>query len=121
MFFQFSVFLFQEFATLGSMKLFILTFYLTLFLSFSANAQMQIQWNTNFCCFDSIAPHSFSTPLGIVQHQDTIQLGYWKDGFFNVEFLNTQNGQIIGSETFSQDTTSSPLFYGGSFTELDSG
>lgn len=103
------------------MKLFILTFYLTLFLSFSANAQMQIQWNTNFCCFDSIAPHSFSTPLGIVQHQDTIQLGYWKDGFFNVEFLNTQNGQIIGSETFSQDTTSSPLFYGGSFTELDSG
>ena len=103
------------------MKLCILTFYLTLFLSFSANAQMQIQRNTDFCCFDSIAPHSFSTPLGIVQHQDTIQIGYWKDGFFNVEFLNTQNGQIFGSETFSQDTISPPLFYGGSFTELDSG
>lgn len=98
------------------MKHLFLTF--LFFSSLFVSAQMSVQWNNNFCCFDSVAPHSFSTPLGVVQMNDTIVLGYWEDGFFSLEFFKTVNGQFTGGNNFTVDTINPPLYYGGCFKKL---
>lgn len=63
------------------------------------NAQLNINWINNFCCFDSIAPHTFSVPLGEVFSGDTLVLGYWQDSHLLIKKIDTNNGVDLDSVT----------------------
>ncbi|HNP47897.1 MAG TPA: T9SS type A sorting domain-containing protein [Bacteroidia bacterium] len=92
-------------------------FLVFLFIHQFSFAQLQINWIDNFCCFDSIAPHTFSTPMGIVQKGDSVIVGFWEDNYFNIDVLNSVNGQHLSDHIYTNDTLNTPYFFGGSFIE----
>lgn len=92
-----------------------------LWCSFSASAQLNPSWVNNFCCFDSVAPHSFSYPLGEVIKNDSIITAYFEDDSLKVKVINSNTGMDIADFNYASDTLFSPFYYGGSFIECDSG
>ena len=89
--------------------------------SFSVSAQLNPAWINHFCCFDSIAPHSFSYPLGIIQSGDSMIIAYVEDDSVKIKVIDMFSGNDIANFNYGSDTISSPAYVNGSFMKTDSG
>jgi hypothetical protein len=96
-------------------RLFIL---LSIFCTGFTNAQFAQQWLNNFCCFDSLGPHSFSYPLGREFNQDTLTISFYEDGYLNFKRINTATGNDIQNITLVSDTIQPPFYFGGGTTKI---
>ena len=81
-------------------------------------AQLSQQWLNNFCCFDSVGPHTFSFPLGKEFNQDTLTISFFEDYFLKFEKINVVTGDSIQCATFLSDTIQSSFYYGGGTTKI---
>ncbi|MBL0105340.1 MAG: hypothetical protein IPP51_17135 [Bacteroidetes bacterium] len=91
---------------------------------FSSKAQMSINWVNHFCCFDSIAPHSFSVPVNKIIDGDTLILAYWQDSTYRVRKIDLTTGSdlmyvepLVNNiiPFYFQDVN----YYGGDFFKLN--
>lgn len=78
-----------------------------------AAAQLQFQWANNFCCFDSLAIHSFSYPFGYVVDGDTLLLSFFEDGTIHLKKILKTSGTDVQLVTLANDTVESPYYFGG--------
>lgn len=99
------------------MKFNLLTF-ITLIAIKSIHAQFNQHRINDFCCFDSLGPHTFSYPLGKELKQDTLVLSFFEDYFLNFKMINTLTGNDIQNAAFQSDTIQSPFYYGGGATKI---
>lgn len=81
--------------------------------SFCLKAQFTQQWVNNFCCFDSLQPHTFSYPLGKYVQQDTLTLSFYEDDLQRFRKVDLNTGNDIQNITLTNDTVQSPFYYGG--------
>ena len=88
---------------------------------FSSKAQMSIDWVNNFCCFDSIAPHTFSSPLGFVTDGDTLIIAYWQDDVCEFKKINLPSGTDYPLSYFhyAVDSFMDPKYFGGDFLKIN--
>ncbi len=90
-------------------------------LSVSVSGQMSPSWINHFCCFDSIRPHSFSYPLGVVVEDDSVIVAYFEDDSMKVKIIDSNTGSDMSNFDFPADTVFSPVYYGGSFVKCREG
>lgn len=81
--------------------------------SFCLKAQFTQQWVNNFCCFDSLQPHTFSYPLGKFVQQDTLTLSFYEDDLQRFRKVDLNTGNDIQNIALTNDTVQSPFYYGG--------
>lgn len=89
--------------------------------SFSSNAQMNPQWINHFCCFDSIAPHSFSYPFGKVVSNDSVYIAYYEDDTVKVKIVDLFSGNDLSNFILLTDSVLSSYYYGGDFKKCSDG
>ncbi|MBK8363398.1 MAG: T9SS type A sorting domain-containing protein [Bacteroidetes bacterium] len=96
-------------------------FFFFFLFSVSVSGQMSPSWINHFCCFDSVGPHSFSYPLGVVVENDSIIVGYFEDDSMKVKIISSNTGADLSNFDFTNDTVFSPVYYGGSFVKCREG
>ena len=101
------------------MKKYLLIYFL--FTVFTSTAQIDTQWVNRFCCFDSIAPHSFSYPFGIVTTNDSAVIAYFEDDTVKIKIVDLISGNDIADFNCLTDSILPSFNYGGDFKKCNGG
>lgn len=82
---------------------------------------MSTQWINHFCCFDTMAPHSFSYPFGVVVQNDSIITTYFEDDSIKVKIIDAVSGNDIDNFYYIDDSPQSSFYNGGDFVKCING
>lgn len=97
-----------------------LIFCLFLF-TLSSQAQFNQQWINRFCCFDSIATHSFSYPIGIIKPLDSLIIAFYEDDSLKLKVVDNLLGTDQANFFYSPDSIQPAFNFGGDFVLCHNG
>ena len=87
----------------------------------SSKAQIDTQWVNRFCCFDTIAPHSFSYPLGVEYKFDSLFVCYFEDDTLKLKIINGLLNTDLQNYFYAPDSILPAFNYGGNFVSCFDG